>query len=128
MKNAPFARRTGALAIVAMGVALTVSCSQPPPVAAPVAPSEVGRYQIVVTPESDHSSILFLLDTKEGIIWVYRPPVGPAINGYWSDIPRFSYGNDYWVRVFQQLSQQPPRPAAPSSSLTNAPSPEATSR
>jgi len=128
MKNAPCALRMGALATLAMGVVMTVSCSQSAPVATPPPPSEVGRYQIVVTTEGEHGSILFLVDTKEGMTWVYRPPQGPAINGYWSDIPRFNYGNDYWLRVFSQMAQQPPRPSSPPSGTTNAPAPAETNR
>jgi hypothetical protein len=84
-------------------------CSNPgqvqPPTVTP--PSEIGRFQVVVAREADGGSVLFLLDTKDGATWIYRPPQGPAINGFWSDIPRLTYAPDYWQRAFTQQPEQP---------------------
>jgi hypothetical protein len=87
-----------------------------------------GRFQIVVASESDHGAVLFLLDTRSGETSIYRPPQGPAINGYWSNIPRLTYSDDYWQRAFTQAQQsapnanpapgaQPPGSTAPRASI-----------
>jgi hypothetical protein len=79
-----------------------------------------GRFQIVVASESDRGAVLFLLDTRSGETSIYRAPQGPAINGYWSNIPRLTYSDDYWQRAFTQGQQSAPNastaPAAPSGS------------
>ena len=64
-----------------------------------------GRFQIVVASESDRGAVLFLLDTRSGETSIYRAPQGPAINGYWSNIPRLTYPDDYWQRAFTQGQQ-----------------------
>ena len=130
MKNSLSAFRLGTLVTLAMGVALAVSCSQPAPVAAPPPspPTEVGRFQVVVTTEGERGSVLFLVDTKEGATWLYRLPQGPAMNGFWSDIPRVTYGGDFWQRAFSQMSQQPALPSSTPSRTTNAPAPSVTNR
>jgi hypothetical protein len=104
---------------------------QPPaPPAAPSTPaaaSDVHRFQVVVASEGDRGSVLFLVDTKDGATWLYRPPQGPAVNGFWSDIPRITYPPDFWQRAFSQLGGQQPGAAAPAapaapSGTTPAPS------
>jgi hypothetical protein len=91
----------GSLAVIVM------ACSEPAP-PAPVtpaaAPPEVGRFQVVVTSEGQ-GNVLFLLDTKEGTTWIYRPPSNPLINGFWSDIPRVTYPQNYWQTAFQKVMQ-----------------------
>jgi hypothetical protein len=102
------------MAGVCASLSLT-SCNPPQaaaPAAPPVAPApEHGRYQIVVASEGDRNAVLFLVDTKDGNTWIYRPPNGPAINGFWSDIPRLTYAPDYWQRVFTQQGQGTPQPS-----------------
>jgi hypothetical protein len=67
-----------------------------------------GRFQIVVANESDHSTALFLIDTRSGESWIYRTPQGPVINGFWSSIPRVTYPDEYWQRAFTQGQQATP--------------------
>lgn len=87
-----------------LGALLMVACtpeSQTSSTPAPATPAnELGRYQIIVAPDGDRGSMLFLLDTAGGQSWIYRPPQGSAINGFWSDIPRLTYAPDYWKSVF----------------------------
>lgn len=87
-----------------------VSC-QPPAAPAPTTPAaaahpENGRYQVVVSNEGDRGAVLFLLDTRDGDTWIYRPPTPPAFNGFWSDIPRLTYPPETWHQVFQTMVQQ----------------------
>lgn len=102
--------KTVASAITFTGLLASVSCQQAaaPPQAAPApAPApEVGRYQIVTSNEGDRGAVLFLLDTKDGGTWIYRPPTPPAFNGFWSDIPRLTYPPETWQQVFQAMVQQ----------------------
>lgn len=77
--------------------------------------TDVGRYQIAVITDRENNILIILLDTKEGASWLYRPPQGNAINGYWSDIPRISYAPEFWRNVFNQ--QPPPAPASPATPL-----------
>jgi hypothetical protein len=94
---------------------LAASCNRPAQQSVgPLPHPEVGRYQMVVTTEGERGSVLFLLDTKEGATWIYRPPQGPVFNGFWSDIPRVTNPPETWQQAFQQLMT--PRPAG-----TNAP-------
>src|SRR5579862_1914399 len=96
---------------VVVAVSLTgVSCQQPvQPPAAPAATApatahvENGRYQIVIGNEGDRGAVLFLLDTRDGGTWIYRPPSPPAFNGFWSDIPRLTYPPETWQQVFQMM-------------------------
>ena len=121
---------------VAVAATLTgVSCQQattPPqpaqPAAAPTQHTEVGRYQIHVSNEGDRGAVLFLLDTRDGGTWIYRPPTPPAFNGFWSDIPRLTYPPETWQQVFQtmvqqaqQSQQQPPAGARPPTTPSPAP-------
>jgi len=71
-----------------------------------------GRFQIVVANESEKGAVLFLLDTRSGETSIYRPPVGGMINGFWSNIPKLTYSDEYWQRAMAQ-GQQPPPPANP---------------
>ena len=112
-----FARfRLGAVAALVGVVMLTSSCQQAPsqqvqPTPQIPPPPEVGRYQVVVTSEGDRGSVLFLVDTKEGSTWIYRPPQGNVLpNGFWSDIPRVTYPPPFWENAFRQLGQQTPPP------------------
>lgn len=109
MKLAQPALRIGISgAVIAMLLASTSCMNQPqatppPPQAAP----EIGRFQVVVAAEGDRGSVVFLVDSKTGETWIYRPPQGTAINGFWSDIPRLNYPPDYWQKVFTQAGQAP---------------------
>ncbi len=124
MKNGLSAFKLGTVAI---GLAGTISCSQSAPVA-PVAPApEVGRYQVVVTSEGERGSVLFLVDTKEGSTWIYRPPQGPLFNGFWSDIPRVTNPAETWQQAFQQL-MMPRAGAAPTAPATSPSAPSGTAR
>lgn len=125
MKNLPSRQTMTTLAGACAGVLLTASCSQQPPAAAPAAAApanEVGRYQVVVTPDGDRGSILFLVDSVGGQSWIYRPPQGTAVNGFWSDIPRLTYSPEHWRSVFSPpatpLSSGVPTGAPPASALT----------
>jgi hypothetical protein len=98
----------------AVTVLLTVSCSSsdrsqtpPPP------PSEIGRYQIVVASTGQQSLFLLLIDTKEGKSWTYVPPVGTAVNGFWTDIPRVEHPQEFWRQALEQMT--------PVTSVTNVP-------
>ncbi|MCG3147384.1 MAG: hypothetical protein PCFJNLEI_00823 [Verrucomicrobiae bacterium] len=98
------------LSLIFAGTLASVSCQQSP-APAPVAPPqaahpEIGRYQIVVSNEGDRGAVLFLLDTRDGGTWIYRPPQPPAFNGFWSDIPRLTYPPETWQQVFQAMVQQ----------------------
>jgi len=79
-----------------------------------------GRFQVVVANESNNGTVLFLLDTRTGETSIYRPPQGPAINGFWSNIPRLTYSDDYWQRAFTQGQQQAPS-GAPQPAPTTTP-------
>lgn len=128
MKNTLFWKSLG-LAVVVAGSALVVSCAPPQQPATPNAPAavnETGRYQIVVSSEGERGAVLFLVDTKEGATWIYRPPQGPAINGFWSDIPRVTYPPDFWQRAFSMMAQRsatnaPPPGTGTAPAATNAP-------
>ena len=73
--------------------------------APPANQPEVGRFRIVVAKQGKQRPIVFLVDTKGQATWIYRPPIGPAMNGYWSDIPRLTYPPEYWQRAFAGLIQ-----------------------
>lgn len=90
-------------------VGMGLGCQQPPPAPpAPPAPvvNENGRFQLIVSNEGDRGAVLFLLDTREGGTWIYRPPQPPAFNGFWSDIPRLTYPPETWQQVFSMMIQQ----------------------
>ena len=108
MKIFLFAARLSVLTAGLAGVLLTSSCtppSQSQPAAPAAQPTEIGRYQVSVVNEGDRGTFVLLVDTKEGATWIYRPPQAPAINGFWSDIPRLTYAPDYWRTVFTQQGQ-----------------------
>lgn len=99
--------------VLSLAVAATlagVSCQ--PPAATPAAPAaqaprvDNGRYQIVIGNEGTAGTVLFLLDTRDGGTWIYRPPTPPAFNGFWSDIPRITYPPETWQQVFSTMVQQ----------------------
>lgn len=103
--------KTTAVVTVALTAVLTTSCMRPPApapaAAAPAAGNDNQRFHIVVSSEGERGSVLFLIDTRDGATWIYRPPIGPAINGYWSDIPRLTYPPELWQRAIQMLMQPP---------------------
>jgi len=109
------------LAALVLGTVAVISCAQapqtPPPAGAPVPTSATdnGRFQVVVKTEPADNSILFLVDTRTGDTWIYRPPQPPTFNGYWSDIPRMTYPPQVWQQAFQILFTP----------QTNAPAPDA---
>jgi hypothetical protein len=80
-----------------------------------------GRFQIVVANESDKGAVLFLLDTRSGESSIYRPPVGGMINGFWSNIPKLTYSDDYWQRAVTQGQQPPPTTNTQSRPTQSAP-------
>jgi hypothetical protein len=122
--------KSSALAAIAASALIAASCARPPQPAAPPAPAaapapEHGRFQIVVSSEGERGAVLFLIDTKEGMTWIYRPPVGPAFNGYWSDIPRVNMPQGIWERAISMLMQPPPaatNAAPPAAGTPGAPS------
>ena len=77
-----------------------------------------GRFQIVVANQGDRGTVLFLIDTQRGDTSIYRPPIGGMINGFWSNIPKLTYSDDYWQKAITQGQQPapaatPPTPASP---------------
>jgi hypothetical protein len=77
-----------------------------------------GRFQIVVANQGDRGTVLFLIDTQRGDTSIYRPPIGGMINGFWSNIPKLTYSDDYWQKAITQGQQPatattPPTPATP---------------
>ena len=102
------------LSFVAAATLAGVSCQQAPaPPAAPAATAqpprvENGRYQIVIGNEGTAGTVLFLLDSRDGGTWIYRPPTPgtPAFNGFWSDIPRITYPPETWQQVFSSMVKQ----------------------
>jgi hypothetical protein len=102
--------RVTTLALALAPLLTATSCIKPPEPASSTPPPpvpEIGRFQVLVASEGDRGSVVFLVDTKDGATWIYRPPQGTAINGFWSDIPRLTYAPDYWQRVFSQAGQAP---------------------
>lgn len=125
MKHGKTILSGGLLAAVVVGTVAVISCAQapqnPPPAApAPTSASDNGRFQVVVKPEAQGQSILFLVDTRTGDTWIYRPPQPPTFNGYWSDIPRMTYPPQVWQQAFQILFT-PPTNQPPAAAATNAP-------
>ena len=98
----------GLKAIALTGLLVTGSCMNQPQTATPPPQppaSEIDRFHIVVAAEGDRGSVVFLVDSKTGETWIYRPPQGTVINGFWSDIPRLTYAPDYWQKIFSQAGQ-----------------------
>jgi hypothetical protein len=83
----------------------------------------VGRFQVILASEGDRGAVLFLLDSKDGSTWIYRPPQGPAINGFWSDIPRITYPPEFWQRAFTSMAQPPPNTGTTGGTSIPAPTP-----
>ena len=118
--------------VVATGLA-GVSCQQAaaptpatPAAAQPAARVDNGRYQIVIGNEGTAGTVLFLLDSRDGGTWIYRPPTPgtPAFNGFWSDIPRITYPPETWQQVFSSMMKQAQQAqqAAPATPPAAAPS------
>ncbi len=80
--------------------------------------SGTGRFQIVVANQGERGTVLFLIDTQRGETSIYRPPIGGMINGFWSNIPKLTYSDEYWQKAITQ-AQQPateatqPTPSTP---------------
>ena len=111
MKDCATARKLGLLAALLTAVLATSSCTPPSATAPPpIQPSEVGRYQVVVTTESDRGPVLLLVDTKEGQTWVYHGAQGPAFNGFWSNIPKLQVADAYWEGALRSVVTPPPPP------------------
>jgi hypothetical protein len=122
MKHGLIAIKSGVLATLLVGTVAVVSCAQAPQAPAPVpaaGASEVGRFQVIVKPEGQGNSVLFLVDTRTGDTWIYRPPQAPTFNGYWSDIPRMTYPPQVWQQAFSILFT-PPSNAAPAAAAAPA--------
>jgi hypothetical protein len=117
---------------LSMGAALLTtalavsSCSQPPAPPAATQPSEVGRYQVVVTTEGDPGSTLLLVDTKEGQTWLYHSAQGPAFNGFWSNIPKIQVADAYWESALRSALTPPPPPPDANATAVQPPSPSGT--
>ncbi|GEM_PF-1129354 len=102
--------------VLSLAVAATlagVSCQQATtpaaaPAAQPATRTDNGRYQIVIGNEGTAGTVLFLLDSRDGGTWIYRPPTPgtPAFNGFWSDIPRITYPPETWQQVFSSMVKQ----------------------
>jgi hypothetical protein len=67
-----------------------------------------GRFQIVVANQGERGTVLFLIDTQRGDTSIYRPPIGGMINGFWSNIPKLTYSDDYWQKAITQGQQPAP--------------------
>ncbi len=124
MKYGLMAVKSGVLAALLVGTVAVVSCAQAPQNAPPAAPAPAaasvadnGRFQVIVKPESQGNSVLFLVDTRTGDTWIFRPPQPPTFNGYWSDIPRMTYPPQVWQQAFQILFA-PPSTNAPAAGTT----------
>ena len=72
-----------------------------------------GRFQIVVANQGDRGTVLFLIDTQRGDTSIYRPPVAGMINGFWSNIPKLTYSDEYWKQAMTQGQQPPPGASQP---------------
>ena len=72
-----------------------------------------GRFQIVVANQGDRGTVLFLIDTQRGDTSIYRPPIGGMINGFWSNIPKLTYSDDYWQKAITQGQQPAPATTPP---------------
>jgi hypothetical protein len=72
-----------------------------------------GRFQIVVANQGERGTVLFLIDTQRGETFIYRTPIGGMINGFWSNIPKLTYSDEYWQKAIAQ-GQQPAPGATPS--------------
>jgi len=102
--------------IAVIAAAMTgVSCQQSPTGAtnsstpAP-AGAQNGRFQLVVAQQGDRGMVVFMVDTRDGATWFFQPPQGALINGFWSNIPRLTFGDQYWEQVMRQMlspAQQP---------------------
>lgn len=73
----------------------------------------VGRFQIVVANQGDRGTVLFLIDTQRGDTSIYRPPVAGMINGFWSNIPKLTYSDEYWKQAMTQGQQPSPGASQP---------------
>ena len=115
--------------IAVIAAAMTgVSCQQSPTGAtnsstpAP-AGAQNGRFQLVVAQQGDRGMVVFMVDTRDGATWFFQPPQGALINGFWSNIPRLTFGDQYWEQVMRQMLNPAQQPgvtgAAGTSSITS---------
>jgi hypothetical protein len=108
----------GVLVALLAGIVAVISCAQAPQTPqtsaapTPAASADNGRFQLIVKPDVQGTTIAFLVDTRSGDTWVYRPPQGPIFNGFWSDVPRMNYPAQLWQQAFQILFSQATNPPA----------------
>lgn len=88
------------------GQATPKSVPQPPPAATPIPPSQVGRYQILFSPNIRADT--FLLDTETGRTWTHRKVAGVAADELWFIETRIDSDEDLrrWI-----VSHDAPAPA-----------------
>ena len=115
MRNIFGTTRMSALVAIIAAVVMGVSCQQSPtggastPTPTP-AGAQNGRFQLVVAQQGDRGMVVFMVDTRDGATWFFQPPQGALINGFWSNIPRLTFGDQYWEQVMRQMlspAQQP---------------------
>ena len=101
-------------AALLFGVMLLSSCTQSAPTtpavssgSTPSQANDVGRFTVVVVSDGTRGTVVMMVDSREGATWIYRPPQGSAINGFWSDIPRLTYAPEFWRNVFAQQQAAP---------------------
>ena len=56
--------------------------------------------------------MVFMLDTRDGGTWFFQPPQGALINGFWSNVPRLTFGDQYWEQVMRQMLTPQTAPGA----------------
>ena len=120
MKHVYFGWTAAMAAIVVMVVVTACSQSAPPsvPGAAPAAATDHGRFQVVVAPQGDRGSMVFMVDTRDGATWFFQPPQGALINGFWSNVPRLTFGDAYWEQVMRTMLTPTGTPSRATSPLT----------
>jgi hypothetical protein len=47
--------------------------------------------------------MVFMVDTRDGATWFFQPPQGALINGFWSNVPRLTFGDAYWEQVMRTM-------------------------
>ena len=79
-----------------------------------------GRYQLVTAQMGERGTMVFMVDTRDGGTWYFQPPQGALINGFWSNVPRLTFGDQYWEQVMRQmLTPQTGAGATGATSLTS---------
>lgn len=124
MKHGLTVLRGGILIALVAGIVAMVSCTQAPQNPAPAAgapgsANDNGRFQVVMNAGPQGAAVAFLVDSRTGETWIWQPPRPPAVNGFWSDIPRMNYPPQVWQQVFQMLFAPPTNaPAAGTTGTT----------